>query len=78
MTSIFISPPSFNDFVVKNKGNDIPVGNSKTDMCHYRTRFPGRKKSMMHIYELCTFRCLKKSSEVHNIILHNCLMAYLF
>lgn len=60
MTSIFISPPSFNDFVVKNKGNDIPVGNSKTDMCHYRTRFPGRKKSMMHIYELCTFRCLKK------------------
>lgn len=52
MTSIFISPPSFIDFVVKNEGNDIPLGNNKKDMCHYWTRFSGRKKSMMHIYEL--------------------------
>lgn len=52
MTSIFLSPPSFNDFVVNNKGNDMPLGNKTKDVCHYGTRFSGGQKSMMHIYEL--------------------------
>lgn len=44
MTSIFLSPPSFNGFVVNNKGNDMPLGNKTKDVCHYETRFSGGTK----------------------------------
>lgn len=61
MTSIFLSPPPFNDFVVNNKGNDMPLGNKTKDVCHYGTRFSGGTKiNDAYLWIKSTFRHLKK------------------
>lgn len=79
MTSIFLSPPSFNDFVVNNKGNDMPLGNKTKDVCHYGTRFSGGTKiNDAYLWIKVPLDILKKSSEVHIITLHNCRRARWF